>query len=335
MNGWQPEPRQPEALAAIATAVRQAPEWLIVTHERPDGDALGSALAVGHILSALGKPWTFVVAEEVPDRFRFLPKYDQIRQLSEVVDLVYPYVIAVDCADEFRFVGVSSVVRDDAMILNIDHHQTNPRFGRIAYVDDHAAATCELIFHLARALDVPLDTNLATCLYTGILTDTGGFSYPNTTREIHQIAAELLASGVQPYDVAEPALEARTRSQMQLFQMALRDMVISDDGRYAMIWVTQEMLSDLHATDDDAEGLVAFARSVDTVEIGVLLRERADGTVKVSLRSKRQIDVAEIAQHFGGGGHARAAGCVVDGPMADARLLMEGVVKQVLEGIHH
>lgn len=333
MERWQPAPRQAETLETMAAAVREAPDWLIVTHERPDGDALGSALAVGHILSALGKGWTFVVSEVVPDRFRFLPQFEAITQLEDVSNAAYRHVIAVDCADESRFAGVASIIAADATILNIDHHQTNPRFGAVSYVDDLAAATCELIFHLARALDVLLETNLATCLYTGILTDTGGFSYPNTTREIHQIAAELLASGVQPYDVAEPALEARTIEQMKLLQAALKDMFISDDGRYALIFVTQDMLSDLHATDDDAEGLVGFARSVETVEIGVLLRERGDGQVKASLRSKRHIDVARIAQQFGGGGHARAAGCVVRGPMSAAKETIEAAVVSALEGM--
>ncbi|WP_067617096.1 DHH family phosphoesterase [Alicyclobacillus acidiphilus] len=332
MEGWQPVPRQPDTLEAIAVAVREAPDWLIVTHERPDGDALGSALAVGHILSALGKTWTFVVAEMIPERFSFLPKYGQISQLADLPGRVFDHVIAVDCADESRFAGVSSAIAADAKILNIDHHQTNPHFGTVAYVDDRAAATAELIFHVACALDVPLEKDLATCLYTGILTDTGGFSYPNTTREVHQIAAELLASGVQPYDVAEPALEARTREQMKLLQAAIRDMFISDDGRYAFISVTQEMLSTLDATEDDAVGLVAFARSIDTVEVGVLLRERPDGSIKASLRSKRRIDVAKIAQRFGGGGHARAAACVVAGPMAQARAAIERAVLEALEG---
>ncbi|GMA59065.1 phosphoesterase RecJ-like protein [Alicyclobacillus sacchari] len=333
MEQWQPVPRQKAAVYQVAEAVVVGDDWLIVTHERPDGDALGSALAMAHILQALGKRWTFVVGEVVPARFRFLPMFDRIRQLSELSAGPFSRVIAVDCADQLRFASVASAMAPDACVLNIDHHQTNPRYGAVACVDSDAAATCEVIYHIARALGIPLAIDLAKCLYTGILTDTGGFSYPNTTREVHEIAAELLASGVQPYDIAEPALEARTLEQMRLLQTALRDMVIADDGRYAFIMVSQEMLADAHANEDDVEGLVGFARSVETVEVGVLLRERPDGTVKASLRSKRLVDVAKIAQQFGGGGHARAAGCNLSGPLTEAKAHIERAVQMALKEV--
>ncbi|GLV12406.1 DHH family phosphoesterase [Alicyclobacillus hesperidum] len=333
MEQWQPVPRQKVAVLEVAKAIAADDDWLIVTHERPDGDALGSALAMAHILQALGKRWTFVVGEVVPARFRFLPMFDQIRQLAEPPVRPFRRVIAVDCADELRFASVASAIAPDACILNIDHHQTNPHYGAVACVDAEAAATCEVIFHIAHALGVPLVIDLAKCLYTGILTDTGGFSYPNTTQEVHEIAAELLASGVRPYDIAEPALEARTLEQMRLLQTALRDMVIADDGRYAFIMVSQQMLAEARANEDDVEGLVGFARSVETVEVGVLLRERSDGMIKASLRSKRLVDVAQIAQQFGGGGHARAAGCNLPGPLAEAKANVERAVQLALKEV--
>jgi bifunctional oligoribonuclease and PAP phosphatase NrnA len=231
----------------------------------------------------------------------------------------------VDCADVSRFAMLSHLVSDHAGLLNVDHHRTNPRYG-ISLVDDMAAATCELIYHLARELDIPLSTELAKCLYTGILTDTGGFAYPNTTRAVHQIAAELLECGVQPYDIAEPALETRTWEQMRLIQIALNNLTVSVDGKYAAIYVTRGMLEGAGASDDDCEGLVAFCRSIDTVEVGMLFRETVDGRIKASLRSKRVIDVSVIAQKFGGGGHARAAGCVLECELGDA---MDRVVEQV------
>ncbi|GMA61517.1 bifunctional oligoribonuclease/PAP phosphatase NrnA [Alicyclobacillus fastidiosus] len=333
MTQWLPVPRDVEAIKRVSHALDSASSWLIVTHERPDGDALGSALAMAHILTALGKQWTFLVAEPLPERFQFLPMYQRIRRISEADYGLYHDVVAVDCADEQRFEAVSKAVAANARVINIDHHQTNPRFGEASCVDAEAAATCELIYHVALELSVSIDVDLAKCLYTGILTDTGGFSYPNTTRAVHQIAAELLECGVQPYDIAEPALEARTRSQMTLLQLALRDMYISHDGRYAFISVNRKMLEEAGASEDDVEGLVAFARSVETVEVGVLLRERPDGKVKASLRSKRQVDVSVIAQQFGGGGHARAAGCVLEGPLTMARQRIEAVVSSVLEAM--
>lgn len=331
MTEWRPVPRDIVAVQRVAREIKAHGEWLIVTHERPDGDALGSALAVAHILTRVGKKWTVLVGEPLPERFRFLPKYDEMRMMTPDDVGVFHHVVAVDCADEKRFHPVAPALSPTAEVINIDHHQTNPGYGVAACVDAKAAATCELIYHVAKALSVAIDQSLAACLYTGILTDTGGFSYPNTTRSVHQIAAELLECGVQPYDIAEPALEARTVAQMRLMQLALKDMVISDDGRVAFISVDRDMLSQAGASEDDVEGLVAFARSVETVEIGVLLRERPDGTVKASLRSKRHIDVAEIAQAFEGGGHARAAGCVLDGPLRKARERIEQAVIAALK----
>ncbi|WAH35364.1 DHH family phosphoesterase [Alicyclobacillus dauci] len=333
MAEWQPAPRDFEAVKRVSDAILASPSWLIVTHERPDGDALGSALAIAHILDALGKEWTLLVGEVLPERFRFLPMYDRIRFITDGDLGVFSRVLAVDCADNGRFAPVASALCERAQVVNIDHHQTNPLYGEAACVDPDAAATCELIYHIAKYLQVPIAEDLAKCLYTGILTDTGGFSYPNTTRTVHQIAAELLECGVQPYDIAEPALEARTRSQMTLLQLALRDMFISNDGRYAFISVDRSMLTLAGASEDDVEGLVAFARSVETVEVGVLLRERPGGSVKASLRSKRHVDVARIAQHFGGGGHARAAGCVLNGPLSVARSQIEPIVASVLEAV--
>lgn len=325
MVKWEPQPRVPDALERVAAEIMQYDNWMIVTHERPDGDAIGSALAVAHILDALGKKWTFVVGEPVPVRFAYLALLDRA-QITDSSLGQFEHVIAVDSADEARFAPVAQNIHPDAVIVNIDHHRTNPRYGRVAMVDDEAAATCELIYHLARQLNVEISTEMAKCLYTGILTDTCGFAQPNTTREVHQVTAELLASGVKPYDISEPALESRTWEQMRLFQIALNNLTVSSDGKYAAIYVTRGMLEGAGATDDDCEGLVTFTRSIDTVEVGMMFRETADGKVKASLRSKRIIDVSEIAQHFGGGGHARAAGCVLDCSLDEA---MDRVVEEV------
>ena len=324
---WEPVPRHPDSLKAVALEIQAQDDWLIVTHERPDGDAIGSSLAMTHVLTLLGKKWTFLVAEPMPKRFSYLPLFS-VATIAEAKapERTFRHVIALDCADSQRYQQVAHYLDADAQVVNIDHHRTNPRYGIAAMVDDQAAATCELVFHVAHALDVPITKELATCLYTGILTDTGGFAQPNTTRAVHQIAAELLASGVQPYDIAEPAHESRTWEQMHLLQMALTNLTVSSDGKYAAIYVTRGMLEGAGADEDDVEGLVGFARSIDTVEVGMLFRELADGRVKVSLRSKHWVDVSKIAQLFGGGGHARAAGCMLGTNLGDA---IDSVVEQV------
>lgn len=330
MATWVPAPRDEAAVVSVANALKLADEWLIVTHERPDGDAIGSALAMAHILTHLGKRWVFLVDEALPTRFEYLPFAQQTTCMNEQYNQKFKYVIAVDCADEARFASVQSAMAPDAKIINIDHHWTNPRYGIEHCVDVEAAATCELLYHVARVLEVPIQNGLASSLYTGILTDTGGFALPNTTREVHQIAAELLESGVRPYDIAEPALESKSSEQMHLLQMALTNLTISSDGKYAAIYVTRGMLEGAGATEDDVEGLVGFARCIDTVEVGMLFKETPDNRVKVSLRSKRYVDVSKIAQLYGGGGHTRASGCVIALPLGDAMDAMVLTVEEAL-----
>lgn len=325
MATWEPRPRGADQLAQVASAIAAADDWLIVTHERPDGDAIGSSLAMAHILHGLGKRWTFVVSEPLPVRFSYLPLFSSAVIAPNELR-AYHNVIALDCADPSRFEAVHAYVGAQANIVNIDHHRTNPRYGAAVWVDENAAATCELVYHVAHQLGLPMGTDLATCLYTGILTDTGGFAQPNTSREVHQIAAELIGAGVAPYDVAERALEARTRPQMELLKLALANLTVSEDGRVASLYVTRAMLQQAGADEDDVEGLVTFARSIDTVEVGLLFREAPDGRIKVSLRSKRRVDVSRIAQMFGGGGHERASGCTLDGPLEAA---MQAVMQAV------
>lgn len=330
MARWLPAPRFPKEVSMVAQALRAGDNFLVVTHERPDGDALGSAFAMAHVLEALGKRWTLMVSEPMPARFSYLPMFERAVVGVETTAVPFSDVVAVDCADAERFAALRPYMAADARIVNVDHHRTNPRYGIANLVDAEAAATCELVYHVARQLTLDLTKPLATCLYTGILTDTGGFSLPNTTRVVHQIAAILLASGVEPYDVAEPALETRTWQQMLLLKMALANLTVSEDGKYAVLYVTKEMLEETNATEDDAEGLVGFARSVDTVEVGILLKEVAKGTVKVSLRSKRYVDVSTIAQEFGGGGHVRAAGCTLKMSVPEAVKVLTAKVSEAL-----
>lgn len=329
-SNWTPLPRLVTHLWPVMDAFKQADDWLIVTHERPDGDAIGSALAMACVMDAMHKQWTFLIDEPMPFRFGFLPHFHEAQLTKNSPERKFQHVIAVDCADENRFLYAQPYIAADAVIVNVDHHQTNPRFGGAAWVDSEAAATCELVFHIVRALQIELTQDLAKCLYTGILTDTGGFAQPNTTRAVHQIAAELLASGVQPYDIAGPVLEARSWNQTRLLQLALNNLSVSDDGLYAALYVTRDMLDSTECTDDDSEGLVNHTRAVDTVEVGVLFRETLDGQVKASLRSKRCVDVALIAQKFDGGGHIRAAGCVLPLPLSEA---MNAVYAEVKFGI--
>ncbi|MFC4077876.1 DHH family phosphoesterase [Salinithrix halophila] len=288
--------------------------FLVVSHVNPDGDAIGSTCAVGRILEKLGKAFVLVNASKVPEKFKFLPGAQQIRSLEEAGDMEpFSRVVAVDVADAARMGEISPMLTGDAEVLNIDHHVTNDRFGAVNLVIDDAAATAEVLCHLADALGVEWDQPLAECLYTGLLTDTGGFRYSNTTHNVMELAARLLGQGVDAAEIADRAIETISRSQLALLRRALDTLAFSESGQVAWMWLTRQDFTEAEAAEDEMEGIVNYARNVAGVDVGILFRETPEGEVKVSLRSREVVDVGELAQSFGGGGHARAAGCTLTG----------------------
>ncbi|MCL6453443.1 MAG: bifunctional oligoribonuclease/PAP phosphatase NrnA [Alicyclobacillus sp.] len=317
-SGW-PVSAPNEGRQAVVDALGGgATDWLIVCHERPDGDAIGSALGMACLLEQLGKRWTVLIESELSPRFRFLPHADAVETAATAKVHAFQAVVAVDCADRARFAYAEPWIAANAVVVNVDHHPTNPRYGTACWVDSRAAATCELVFHLAQAMGVVLTADLARCLYTGIVTDTGSFAQQNTTRCTHQIAADLLAAGVRPDEIAGPVMEARSWRQTQLLQRALAHIQLSPDGLFSWLCVTRAMYDETGCTEDDSEGFVNFPRAIESVEVAAMFRETPDDRVKVSLRSKRCVDVAQVAQTFAGGGHVRAAGCVLDAPLSAA-----------------
>ncbi|UOF89395.1 bifunctional oligoribonuclease/PAP phosphatase NrnA [Fodinisporobacter ferrooxydans] len=311
-------------LAAAAQFIQIHDSFMILVHVRPDGDAIGAALACAHMLSHLGKSCRLVHESAIPVKYQFLPLSDRF----EVFEAISPVeaVIAVDCGDRKQMGKGIQAIGVDTQLLNIDHHRTNDRFGTVNLVDMEAAATCQILYHLAKTLDVPFFPELAVCIYTGILFDTGGFRYSNTTQEIHAIGAEMIAAGVSPYDVSDRVLETFTWPQLQLLKECLPTIQRDDSGKLAWIVTTRHVLELTKAREDECEGLVDFARNIEGVEVGVAFRESGDGRIKVSLRSKYYVDVSEIAVEFSGGGHARAAGCMVEGSLKE---VMEKVLTAV------
>ncbi|MFC4768832.1 DHH family phosphoesterase [Effusibacillus consociatus] len=301
-----------QMLQEAADFLKEHDDFLVLTHVQPDGDALGSTLGLAHLLEAWGKRFVIACEEPVPDRFTFLPMNEQIRLASEL-NRKFTNLVALDCGDLQRLGGCSALLEENAAILNIDHHKTNDSFGKVNLVDLESAATSQIVYNLARHMRTDIRREMAICLYTGILTDTGGFRYSNTTVEVHRIAADLLSAGVSPYDIADRVFETLSWSQALLIREALGALQRDETGKVAWIVVNRELLKRVGASDEDVEGLVSYARNIQGVEVGILFREKAEGVVKVSFRSKYQVDVGEIALFFGGGGHARAAGCTIEG----------------------
>ncbi|AWB44343.1 DHH family phosphoesterase [Paenibacillus sp. CAA11] len=317
-----------ELLNAVAF-IKEHDDFLVVSHVQPDGDAVSSTLAVGWLLSCLGKKYTMINEGPIPRRMSYLWHADQILNLSETSPgRTYKYIICVDCADFQRVGETKNCFEEGALILNIDHHPTNDAYGSVNLIRPQAAATAEILFDLLLAFDFPLDVDAATAIYTGLLTDTGGFRYSNTTPEVMRIASKLLEYGVDGPGLSEKLLEQMTFSQLKILTRALNKLERTEDGRISWVSITDEDLAECGAIHEDLEGIVNYPRNVMGVEVGMLFKVINDRAVKVSMRSAGNVDVAAVCQSFGGGGHTRAAGARLEGTLDE---VVARVVERVKE----
>jgi bifunctional oligoribonuclease and PAP phosphatase NrnA len=314
MNGYEAE------LKACARWLQEHDDYLVVSHVNPDGDAVGSVLAMAELLHLLGKSFVLVNEGSTPRRFHFLERAEDIVDLSvQQIDRKFTHVIALDCASFERIGTVRELLVDDVRLLNIDHHPTNSRYGDVHLVRADAASTTEILYDLVKQCYPRLmNRALAEPLYTGLLTDTGSFRYSNTNRQVMIAAADLLSHDLDPAAIATHALETASVEHIELLKRTLPSLQRHAEGKVALIKVTLADMQSSGAQDEDVEDLVSYPRRMEGVHVGVLLKEREHNEVKVSLRSNTDLDVSRVAQSFGGGGHAKAAGCTYTGPLVEA-----------------
>jgi len=313
----------------IARAVLKHHKFVVTTHVEPDGDAVGSVLALYHALKLMGKDVVVCLADSIPPMYDFLSGSRDIRR--EIPPAFVPECLMVlDCSDLERAGDVGSRV-DPArtLIINLDHHDSNTRFGHLNVVEE-SAATGELVYLLIQELGIPLNQEMGRGIYTAILTDTGGFRYRSTTRRSLMIAGEIVGLGVNPGEIAELALERYPLERFQILGKALRNLRVSCGGKVADFFVSQAMMRGKGISPSIVEGFVNYPREIDGVWVSVFFREKSENQYRVSLRSKGEADVAAVAQWFGGGGHRNAAGCFVEGRFEAVR---ERVLRKVCEGI--
>lgn len=322
--------KQQVDLAGAAQLIADAQRILFFLHTSPDGDSIGSTLGMVRALRQAGKQAVIVGVDPVPRIYQFLAGWDTLFVPWQQVEGEWDLACLLDCGDLERVGAALPVVQKAKRLLNIDHHSTNTGYGEYNYLDFRAAAVGELAYRLLRALNLPLDPETATCLYTSIVADTGGFRYDSTSPETHRIAAELVEAGARPYDVASAIFENESVARLALLSRALSTLQVDPGGKIAWLQVTREMMRQAGARDEDAEGIVNYARSVTGVEVGIIFRETAEGGIRVGLRSRRTVDVGAVARQFGGGGHARAAGCTLQGTLADAASQVVDAVRQVM-----
>jgi bifunctional oligoribonuclease and PAP phosphatase NrnA len=316
-----------QQLAVAKQFILNNDDFLVVSHIDPDGDAASSTLAISWMLKQLNKRFTMINEGNTPGKFNYLWGFTGIIDYSKAApSRVFEHVIAVDCADFSRIGKVKSLFSATTVILNIDHHRTNDYYGTHQLINEDAAATAEVLYDLAMELDINWSTELGNSIYTGLLTDTGGFRYANTTPKVMRIAAEMLQLGVDGNDLADRLLEKLTYSHIILLQKALATLDFTIDKKISWVSVTLQDIAIAEASNEDLEGLVNYPRNIEGVEVGILFKEVEADKYKVSMRSAGIADVAHIAKSFGGGGHFRAAGCTLLGNLEE---IINRVVKEV------
>lgn len=317
-------------LRELAEALMRSRRLVLSGHVMPDGDSVGSTLALARLLELSGKEVTAVCPDPVPAIYRFLPGVELMVEGKFFSDEDFDTIVLVDCSDPERVgphVG-PYLNKGDRMVINIDHHVSTPPYGDLNYIDPKAAAVGEIIYDLSFVLETPISADIATCLYTAIVTDTGSFRYENTTSGTLRRAAHLVEIGVSPADINTLIYEERPLSSIKLLHAALGSLKLSASGRVAWMSLTSAVERDLCASGDDAEGIINYARMIQGVEIAVLFRQVEPEVFKVGFRSKRFADVSALAQLFGGGGHPRASGCMMSGDLAEIeRVVIEAAEK--------
>jgi bifunctional oligoribonuclease and PAP phosphatase NrnA len=303
-----------DSLKPLADEIRATDRFLLTTHEGPDGDALGSMLALHHILKGLGKDSVmFLAAKEfpLPVEYRFLPLEEVFHEPP--ADLADRVVVFLDCGNIDRM-PVEWLRPDDTRILNVDHHHDNTRFGDVNVVDTEASSTAEIVFRLAGELDVELTSEIASALYVGLVTDTGRFMYENTDATAHRMAAALIEAGVDVNDIYRRLYERVPIEKLRLVARALEKIERFDDGRLTLTYLNAEDYRASGASEVLTEGIIDFLRAVEGTLVAAMVRDKSEGASrKVSLRSvDGSVDVSRIAREMGGGGHARAAGFSTD-----------------------
>jgi phosphoesterase RecJ-like protein len=318
------QPAVGEIVDSIATRHR----FVISSHSRPDGDSIGSQLAMAFALRAMGKDVRIVNSDAAPGPLRAFPGVGEI-EIAARVDGAFDAAIIMECGDLTR-TGVAGL--DQFFVINIDHHPGNTGYGRINWFDSTAAACGEMVYELIGALGVPLSVEMATHIYVAILTDTGSFHYSSISPRTFEICREALVAGVEPVIVARHVYDSNNIGRLRLFGTVLSAMQLDATGRIAMVYLDHEMARAAGGTYDDTEGLINLPLTVKEIQAVVFFKQIEGEQYRVSLRSKGNVDIGAVATEFGGGGHKNAAGCTVSGGIDTLQKLFVGKMERAIDG---
>lgn len=311
----------------IKKEIENANTIIIETHETPDGDAIGSSLAMYLALKSMGKD-VDVVIPTYSRCYNFLPRADEIKR--EGRNIKYDLGIALDCTDTKRLKGYEPCFENARVTICIDHHGSNKMFADYNYVDPVAPACAQILIVVLKKLGIEIDKNIGTCILTGIITDTGGFKYEGVTTETFEFVAELLKKGVNVSDTYKRVLQIKTKANFLLSKKAIDRMEFLEDGKITFTYITKKDIEEVSAEEGDHEGLVEIGRDVEGVEVSIFLREIEEGNYKASLRSKDYVNVSDVCIMFAGGGHEKAAGCTMNMGLEEAKEKMVNHIKTYL-----
>lgn len=312
---------------SIVTSLKTKDCFSIIAHVSPDGDAIGSSLALFNSLKQLGKTCRVFIDDKLPHKYSYLPGFESIS--SEATEREWGNVVVLDCGDLDRCGSFKKMAEDAGLCINIDHHITNKAYGMLNLVLPDASSVGEILYDIIIDMGTEIDEDIAQCLYTSIASDTGGFRYSNTSPHTHYVAGELIKTGIDFSSISSRLFDEKSVTQSKLLAAVLGTLQIHFEGRVALLYLSREMLDNCGATDDDAEDFVNFARDIDSAEVGIMIKQKEDCSCRVSLRSKSKADVRKVAEAFSGGGHVRAAGCTINAPL---NVAIDMLLKE-LEGI--
>ncbi len=311
----------------ILEEIKKAQTIILLTHEAPDGDAIGSTLAMKTALKTLGKE-SDVIIKEFPRTFEFLPNAKEIKQESEIKK--YDLAVSLDCTDLRRLVG-REYFEEAKRTIVIDHHGTNSMFGDINFVNPVAPACCEILVGMLTYFNIEITKEIGTCILTGIITDTGGFKNQGTTSETFEFTAELLRKGVKVSEIYRKVLEIKTRGNFELLKRTLNRMEILENGKVAFTYITNQDEEEVNIEIGDHEGLVEEGRRIEGVEVSIFIRQKNhEDSYKVSMRSNSYVNVSDICYVFGGGGHPKAAGCLIQGNIEQVKEKLLKEIRKVI-----
>lgn len=303
--------------------------FMIVSHITPDGDAIGSLLAMTLALEKIGKKVIPVIRDKLPKKYSFLPGFDKISEEQPPVRC--DVSICLDCGDKERLGFDKDIKSMSNLVVNIDHHKSNSFFGDLNFVFPNASSVGEIVyFYISSFTEIDLD--IANCIYTSIITDTGSIGYSNTNSTSLRVLAELVEIGVKPDYIRRKVFDIKTIEYLKLLKLTLDTLEISNNGKIACLYITNCIMKESNAKDEDTDGIINYARDLEDVEVAVLFKEREDNTIKVGLRSNEWVDVSIIAKRYGGGGHARASGFTLNTDLAKSRrMVLDSIEKYMME----